>query len=113
MAVFQLNKVSQIFEKTSPIHNAIEQTTEHYLTHPTWGLLYQVCQLEDKVELFTTLYAKRLFFLVTHHTAPVKFESIGRQEARLLVEKRLCDLRRLGSSQEYADLKATYQKTFY
>lgn len=112
MAVFQLNKVSKILEKTSPIHHVVEETGEHYLTHPTWGLLYGVCQLEENVELFTTIYAKRLFFVVTNYAVHLKFESIGRQEARLLVEKRLCELRRYGQSQESDKLMAMYQRTF-
>jgi PII interaction protein X len=112
MAVFQLNKVSKILEKTNPIPRAVEEKDEHYLTHPTWGLLYSVCELEDNVELFTTLYANRLFFLVTNYAAHLKFESIGRQEARLIVEKRLCELRRYTQSQEYDKLMAMYQRTF-
>ena len=42
--------------------------TENYLTHPTFGLLSRVCVLEQNQELFTTLYAQRLFFLVTQES---------------------------------------------
>jgi PII interaction protein X len=43
----------------------VHENTDSYLNHPTLGLLYSVCVLEEKQELFTTIYAKRLFFLVT------------------------------------------------
>ncbi len=39
-------------------------TAESYLNHPTFGLLYRICELEDSRELFTTLYAQRMFFLI-------------------------------------------------
>jgi hypothetical protein len=38
---------------------------ETYLNHPTFGLLFRVCLVEENQELFTTLYAQRLFFMVT------------------------------------------------
>ena len=110
--VFQISKASSILEKISPTPKATDESAENYLTHPTLGLLYSVCQLEDNVEVFTTLYAKRLFFLVTTYTDCLKFESIGRQEARLLVEKRLYYLRSLAQTQEYDKLMVMYRQTF-
>lgn len=86
--------------------------TETYLNHPTFGLLYRICLLGKNQELFTTLYAQRLFFLVTTGTDGLAFEPISRSDARLLVENRLRDLRRLGSSQEYKQLLAIQQGTF-
>ncbi|MBC7823256.1 MAG: DUF3539 family protein, partial [Candidatus Parcubacteria bacterium] len=41
-------------------------STETYLNHPTFGLLFRVCSVEDKRELFSTLYAQRLFFIVSN-----------------------------------------------
>lgn len=87
-------------------------SSETYLNHPTFGLLYRVCLLEDNQELFTTLYAQRLFFLVTTGTTEIKFEPIGRSEARLMVENRLRMLRRTGQSQEYDLLNIIHQQTF-
>jgi PII interaction protein X len=110
LSVFQINKFSQSSEKINPHHG--DENPENYLTHPTLGLLYSVCQLEDNVELFTTIYAKRLFFLVTGYATHLKFESINRQEARLIVEKHLCHLGKLAQSQEYDKLMAMYQQTF-
>lgn len=87
-------------------------TIENYLNHPTFGLLYRICVLEDNQELFTTLYAQRLFFLVTTEAAGVKFEPMGRSEARLLVENRLRLLRRIGQYEEYDQLQKILQRTF-
>ena len=85
---------------------------ENYLNHPTFGLLFRICLLEEHQELFTTLYAQRLFFLVTTDTTGVKFEPIGRSEARLMLENRLRLLRRSGQYQEYDLLQKILQDTF-
>jgi PII interaction protein X len=86
--------------------------TENYLNHPTFGLLYRICLLEEHQELFTTLYAQRLFFLVTIEASGMKFEPVSRSEARLLLETRLRLLRRNGQYQEYDRLQKTLQATF-
>ena len=85
---------------------------ETYINHPTWGLLYKVCMIDDKQDLYTTLYAQRLFFLVTNEIKNMKFESIGRTEARMLLENRLRTLRRTGPTQEYDQLQIVFQSTF-
>ncbi len=86
--------------------------SETYLNHPTFGLLYRVCLLEEHQEIYTTLYAQRLFFLVTTGTTGVKFEPIGRSDARLLVENRLRLLRRTSQLPEYENLSAIHHRTF-
>ena len=88
--------------------------TENYLDHPTFGLLSRVCVLEQHQELFTTLYAQRLFFLVTHEAigGGMKFESVSRSQARLSLETRLRLLRRSGQYQEYEQLQKILQSTF-
>ncbi len=88
--------------------------TENYLNHPTFGLLSRVCGLEQHQELFTTLYAQRLFFLVTSEPpgGGMKFESVTRSQARLLLETRLRLLRRSGQYQEYEQLQKILQSTF-
>lgn len=86
--------------------------TENYLNHPTFGLLYRVCLLEDHQEVFSTLYAQRLFFLVTTGITGLKFEPISRSEVRLLLEHRLRMLRRTGQSQDYDQLQAILQRMF-
>lgn len=88
-------------------------STEIYLNHPTFGLLFRICLVEESRELFATLYAQRLFFVVTTSTDGVQFDPIGRSDARILVENRLRNLRRLGQQQEYSLLQATHKQTFH
>ena len=85
---------------------------ETYLNHPTFGLLFRVCMVEEGQELFTTLYAQRLFFLVTTNSNGIAFEPISRSDARLLVESRLRLLRRTGPSQDFEQLHRIHQQTF-
>ena len=87
--------------------------TETYLNHPTFGLLYRVCLVGEDQELFTTLYAQRLFFLVTLGPTGLKFEPVTRSDARFLVETRLRLLRRTGQQTEYDQLQVIHQRTFY
>jgi PII interaction protein X len=86
---------------------------ETYLNHPTFGLLYRVCLLDETQEVFTTLYAQRLFFLVKIKAGGVSFESIGRSDARLLMEKRLRQLRSTNSISDYQAVYKVYQRTFH
>ncbi len=88
------------------------QSQETYLNHPTFGLLYRVCLIQDDRELFTTLYAQRLFFIVIFNDSRLIFEPISRSDARMLVETRLRRLRNLGSSEPYQRLQTIYKRTF-
>ena len=85
---------------------------ETYLNHPTSGLLFRVCMLDEEQELFTTLYAQRLFFLVATNSNGISFEPIGRSDARLLVENRLRLLRRTGPAPDFEKLQKVHQQTF-
>lgn len=87
-------------------------SNETYINHPNFGLLYRVCLLDDNQELFTTLYAQRLFFLVITKPTGTTFETISRSDARLLVETRLRLFRRTGQASEYEKLQAIHQRTF-
>lgn len=87
-------------------------TNETYLNHPTFGLLYRVCMIEPNREIFTTLYAQRLFFLVTVNEKGLGFEPKSRSEARLLIENRLRKLRRIGAKTDYETLSETYKRIF-
>jgi len=78
--------------------------TENYLNHPTFGLFYRVCLLEEHQEVFHPLCAAPIF-LVTTETTGLKFEPISRSEVRLLLEHRLRLLRRTGQSQDYDQLQ--------
>lgn len=88
--------------------------TEAYLNHPTFGMLFRICELGDQEELFTTLYAQRLFLLVSHQGSALTFEPITRTDARMKVEMRLRQLRQLGSSSsaDYQALQTLYKRTF-
>jgi PII interaction protein X len=85
---------------------------ETYLNHPTFGLLFRVCEIETSHELFTTLYAQRLFFRVTIGEKGTTFEPITRSDARILVENRLRFLKRNGSAHEYGQLQLSHRQTF-
>ena len=85
---------------------------EIYLNHPTFGLLYQICLLDDNKEIFTTLYAQRLFFLVKTFQSSTQFEPITRGDARLLIENRLRVLRRTGDQKAYKVLESLYRNSF-
>lgn len=87
-------------------------SNDSYLNHPTFGLLYRVCLVEEGQEIFTTLYAQRLFFLVAVGAEGLTFESIGRSQARMMVESRLRKLRRIGATEEYEELSAVHQRFF-
>ncbi len=87
-------------------------STENYLNHPTFGLLYRICLVEEHQELFTTLYAQRLFFLVTTEATGLKFQPVSRSEGRLMLENRLRILRRSGQYQDYEQLQKILQRTF-
>jgi PII interaction protein X len=88
-------------------------SSENYLNHPTFGLLFRLCLVEDDRELFSTIYAQRLFFLVETSNRGLQFEAIGRTDARLLMENRMRNLRRMGfPQQEYDKLQQLYKQTF-
>jgi PII interaction protein X len=71
-----------------------------------------VCLVEENRELFSTLYAQRLFFVVFHNTDGLEFEPIGRSEAKVLVENRLRMLRRSAMYKEYDQLQKVHHRTF-
>ena len=103
---------NQGLEKDILRHSVNNYSDETYLNHPTFGLLFRVCLVRDNQELFTTLYAQRLFFLVTTNANGLNFETISRSDARLLVETRLRRLRLNQSNFEYRQLENIYERTF-
>lgn len=86
--------------------------TEIYINHPHFGLLYRLCVVEKNAELFTTLYAQRLFFKVIIQPQETIFEPLSRTEARLLVEAKLRHLRGNGEWKAYKPINELYQRTF-
>ncbi|RMF25508.1 MAG: DUF3539 family protein [Cyanobacteria bacterium J083] len=89
------------------------QNNEIYLNHPTFGLLYRICLLGDNTELYTTLYAQRLFFIVETAEENILFNPLTRSDARIKLEARLRELRYLGLTKEYQELQAVYRRTFF
>lgn len=88
------------------------QPNEVYLNHPTFGLLYRICLLQNNQELFTTLYAQRLFFTVTSSSNSFSFEPISRTDARMVVESLLRRLLLDREAEKHQQLQAIYQRTF-
>lgn len=86
--------------------------SEVYLNHPTFGLLYRICLLQNNQELFTTLYAQRLFFKVTSSTDSFSFEPISRTDARMVVESLLRRFLLDRETEKHQQLQAIYQRTF-
>ncbi|NJN76247.1 MAG: DUF3539 family protein [Synechococcaceae cyanobacterium RL_1_2] len=87
---------------------------EQYLQHPTFGMLFRICVIKNNQELFTTLYAQRLFFLVTMDGDKNTFQTITRADAKLLVDNRLRDLRRISlDNPEAKALQKVHNRTFY
>lgn len=76
-----------------------EASTERYLNHPTFGLLYRVAPAGEGRDLFATLYAQRMFFLVTLQARNAHFEVIPLMDARHYAEQNLARARRDGSAQ--------------
>jgi PII interaction protein X len=87
-------------------------SAETYLNHPTFGLLHRLCQLDPRRELFTTLYAQRLFFLVEHQVEGLKIESLGRNDAKVMLEQQMRAYRSQGQTDPYTTLHKVHQKVF-
>lgn len=87
-------------------------STEIYINHPNFGLLYRLCIIEKNEELFTTLYAQRLFFRVVLEPQQTTFEPVSRTDARLLIENKLRRLRGNGEWDAYKEVNEVYQRTF-
>ena len=49
---------------------------ERYLNHPTFGMLYRVAPAGEGRDVYATLYAQRMFFLVTLQPRGAQFEVI-------------------------------------
>ena len=57
-------------------------SSERYLNHPTFGMLYQVSPANEDKDLYATLYAQKMFFLVTIKEREILFEVIPYLDAR-------------------------------
>ena len=66
---------------------------ERYLNHPTFGMLYQVSPASNGREVYATLYAQKIFFLVTLQPRGAAFEVIPYMDARHYAERHLSKCR--------------------
>ena len=74
-------------------------SSERYLNHPTFGMLYQVSPGNDGRDIYATLYAQKMFFLVEVRQREVFFEVIPYLDARNQAELNLQKARRKGSEE--------------
>lgn len=107
-----LNDLSRENSQKESHVNTSSAVSETYLSHPVFGLLVNLCIIDMQSALYASLYAKRLFFLVTASKFGLEIDSISRDDARIALEKRLAVLRKSGFNQDYEQLQRIYKSTF-
>jgi PII interaction protein X len=80
---------------------------ERYLNHPTFGMLYRVALVSEGRDLYATLYAQRIFFVVTLQPRGASFEVVPLMDARHYAEQNLVRARR-----EAPDVHAYWRQLF-
>ena len=68
--------------------------SESYLNHPTFGMLYLVTPAEKGRDIYATLYAQKMFFLVTLESYGAEFEVIPYMDARYYAEMNISRCRK-------------------
>jgi len=86
-------------------------SSERYLNHPTFGMLYQVSPGIDGKDIYATLYAQKMFFLVEIKQREVSFEVIPYLDARNQSELNLQRARRQGS-EDFQKWENLFRQTF-
>ena len=86
-------------------------SSERYLNHPTFGMLYQVSPVNEDKDLYATLYAQKMFFLVTIKEREISFEVIPYLDARNQAEINLQKVRRQ-SSEDLPKWENLFKQTF-
>ena len=86
-------------------------SSERYLNHPTFGMLYQVSPVNEDKDLYATLYAQKMFFLVTIKEREILFEVIPYLDARNQAEINLQKARRQ-SSEDLPKWENLFKQTF-
>ena len=86
-------------------------SSERYLNHPTFGMFYQVSPGNDGRDIYATLYAQKMFFLVEDRQRAVFFEVIPYLDARNQAELNLQKNRR-ERSEELPKWENLYKQTF-
>ena len=86
-------------------------SSERYLNHPTFGMLYQVSPANEGKDIYATLYAQKMFFLVEIRKREIFFEVIPYLNARNQAELNLQKARRNGS-EELSKWEILFKQTF-
>ena len=86
-------------------------SSERYLNHTTFGMLYQVSSGNDGRDIYATLYAQKMFFLVEIKQREVFFEVIPYLDARNQSELNLQKARRKGSD-DLSKWENLFKQTF-
>lgn len=86
-------------------------SSERYLNHPTFGMLYRVAAVSEGKDVYATLYAQRIFFLVTLQNRGASFEVIPLMDARHHAEQNLARARREGA-EVHARWRQLFDQTF-
>ena len=86
-------------------------SSERYLNHPTFGMLYQVSLGNQGKDIYTTLYAQKMFFLVEIKQREVSFEVIPYLDARNQSELNLKRAKREGS-EDFLKWDNLFRQTF-
>ena len=86
-------------------------SSERYLNHPTFGMLYQVSPTDEGKDIYATLYAQKMFFLVSIKPREILFEVIPYLDARNQADINLQKLRR-ESSNDLDKWENLFKQTF-
>ena len=86
-------------------------SSERYLNHPTFGMLYQVSLGIEGKDIYATLYAQKMFFLVEVRQREVFFEVIPYLDARNQSELNLQRARRQ-RSEDFSKWENLFRQTF-
>ena len=84
---------------------------ERYLNHPTFGMLYLVAPAGEGRDVYATLYAQRMFFLVTLQPRGAVFEVIPYGDARHHADVHLQRCQRSGAA-DLMDWQQLFDQTF-
>ena len=84
---------------------------EKYLNNPNFGMLYLVAPAGNGRDVYATLYAQRMFFLVTLQPRGSEFEVIPYQDARHHAELHLSRCKR-DKSEDLDKWQQLFHQTF-
>tara|TARA_B100000900_G_scaffold148384_1_gene125900 strand:- start:108 stop:374 length:267 start_codon:yes stop_codon:yes gene_type:complete len=86
-------------------------SSERYLNHPTFGMLYQVSLGYEGKDIYATLYAQKMFFLVEIQHREISFEVIPYLDARNQSELNLKRAKRQGA-EDFLKWDNLFKQTF-